>query len=114
LVCGILVGNLALPGFSWAEGLKTNEVIAALAAIGVILLLFEVTMIAAKAVAFLAASLLAGHFVVPHILRGAGRFESRGVLLAISISFCFLLAWAAGTVGLAPIVGAFDAGLVLD
>jgi Kef-type K+ transport system membrane component KefB len=36
------------------------------------------------------------------------------VLLAISISFCFLLAWAAATVGLAPIVGAFAAGLVLD
>jgi Kef-type K+ transport system membrane component KefB len=35
-------------------------------------------------------------------------------LLALSVSFCFLLAWLAALVGLAPIVGAFAAGLVLD
>ncbi|HEX8145132.1 MAG TPA: cation:proton antiporter [Pyrinomonadaceae bacterium] len=230
LVGGILVGNLALLGFGWAESLKTNEVIAALAEIGVILLLFEVGlesdlgemlevgwssllvavagvvapfllgwgvaayflpgesrlghifigavlcatsvgitarvlkdmrklvtreariilgaaviddvlgllilaviagaikaaaagaslsllevgMIAAKAVLFLVGALVAGHFVLPHMLRGVGRFESRGVLLTVSISFCFLLAWAASLVELAPIVGAFAAGLVLD
>ncbi len=81
---------------------------------GASLSMFEVGMIAAKAVIFLTGAFLAGHFVVPHVLRGAGRFESRGVLLTISISFCFLLAWAAALVGLAPIVGAFAAGLVLD
>jgi Kef-type K+ transport system membrane component KefB len=48
------------------------------------------------------------------MLRGAGRFESRGVLLTVAISFCLLLAWAAAKVGLAPIVGAFAAGLILD
>ncbi|HVG31459.1 MAG TPA: cation:proton antiporter [Pyrinomonadaceae bacterium] len=84
------------------------------AATGAVLSIFEVALIAAKAVAFLAGSLLVGHFIIPHILRGAGRFESRGVLLTISISFCFLLSWAAAIVGLAPIVGAFAAGLVLD
>jgi Kef-type K+ transport system membrane component KefB len=230
LIGGIMVGNLALVGLPWAESLKTNEVIAALAEIGVILLLFEVGlesdlgemmevgwssllvavagviapfflgwgvaayfipdesrlghifiaavlcatsvgitarvlkdmrklvtreariilgaaviddvlgllilaviagaikaagsgaslsmfevgMIAAKAIIFLVGAFLVGHYVVPHILRGAGRFESRGVLLTISISFCFLLAWAAALVELAPIVGAFAAGLVLD
>jgi Kef-type K+ transport system membrane component KefB len=36
------------------------------------------------------------------------------VLLALSVSFCFLLAWLAALVGLAPIVGAFAAGLVLE
>jgi Kef-type K+ transport system membrane component KefB len=36
------------------------------------------------------------------------------VLLAFSLAFCFMLAWAAAGVGLAPIVGAFAAGLVLD
>lgn len=81
---------------------------------GASLSIFEVGMIAAKAIIFLTGALLAGHFVVPHLLRGAGRFESRGVLLTISISFCFLLAWAAALVELAPIVGAFAAGLVLD
>src|SRR5215210_5152628 len=42
LVVGILLGNLALAGLTVAEPLKTNEIIAALAEIGVILLLFEV------------------------------------------------------------------------
>src|SRR5262245_65247105 len=41
LVGGIIIGNLALAGFTAAEPLKTNEVIGALAEIGVIILLFE-------------------------------------------------------------------------
>lgn len=84
------------------------------AAAGSALSLFETGAVALKAVLFLAGALAVGRFVVPQLLRGAGRFESRGVLLTIAIAFCFLLAWAAGLVGLAPIVGAFAAGLVLD
>jgi Kef-type K+ transport system membrane component KefB len=48
------------------------------------------------------------------MLREAGRLESRGVLLTLAISFCLFLAWAASKVGLAPIIGAFAAGLILD
>lgn len=83
-------------------------------AAGASLSLFGVGMIALKAVLFLVGALVVGHFVLPKLLRGVGRLESRGVLLTISISFCFLLAWAASLVELAPIVGAFAAGLVLD
>jgi Kef-type K+ transport system membrane component KefB len=36
------------------------------------------------------------------------------VLLATSLAFCFALSYGAAAVGLAPIVGAFAAGLVLD
>ena len=32
----------------------------------------------------------------------------------MAISLCLILAWAAAKVGLAPIVGAFAAGLILD
>jgi Kef-type K+ transport system membrane component KefB len=78
------------------------------------LALADVARIAAAAFAFLVGAVAAGHFVVPHLFRGAGRFRSRGVLLALALAFCFLLAWAAAAVGLAPIVGAFAAGLVLD
>jgi len=74
----------------------------------------DVALIAGKSVAFLVGALLVGHFVVPHLFRGVGRFESRGVLLTMSLAFCFFLAWVAAGVGLAPIVGAFAAGLVLD
>ena len=42
LIAGIVLGNLFLIGFARAEPLKTDAVIAALAQIGVILLLFEV------------------------------------------------------------------------
>jgi Kef-type K+ transport system membrane component KefB len=73
-----------------------------------------VVVIALKSLAFLAGALIVGQFVVPHLFRGAGRLESRGVLVASAIAFCFLLSWAAATVGLAPIIGAFAAGLVLD
>jgi Kef-type K+ transport system membrane component KefB len=83
-------------------------------AAGGALALSDVAIITAKSVAFLVGAVLIGHFVVPHLLRGAGRFESRGVLLTLSLAFCFFLAWAAAGVGLAPIVGAFAAGLVLD
>ena len=230
LIGGIIVGNLALAGFTAVERLKTNEVIGALAEIGVIILLFEaglesnligmmevgwssllvavagvaapfflgwgvaayfmpgesslahifigatlcatsvgitarvlkdmrllqtrearvilgaaviddvlgllilaivvgaikaatagtalsasgVVVIAVKAVLFLVVAIVAGHYVVPRLIRRAGRLESRGVLLALALAFCFLLAWVASQVGLAPIVGAFAAGLVLD
>ncbi len=81
---------------------------------GAALSLADVGLIALKSVLFLAGAVAVGRFVVPQLFKGAGRFESRGVLLALAISFCFVLAWAAGAVGLAPIVGAFAAGLVLD
>ncbi|HEY0079707.1 MAG TPA: cation:proton antiporter [Pyrinomonadaceae bacterium] len=84
------------------------------AATGAVLSLADIGIIAAKSVAFLAAAIAVGHYVMPHLFRGAGRFESRGVLLTLSLAFCFALAWLAAMVGLAPIVGAFAAGLVLD
>ncbi|HEX8709656.1 MAG TPA: cation:proton antiporter [Pyrinomonadaceae bacterium] len=74
----------------------------------------DVAIIAGKSVAFLVGAVAVGHYLTPQLFQRAGRFESRGVLLALSIAFCFLLAWAAAMVGLAPIVGAFAAGLVLD
>lgn len=230
LIGGIIIGNLFLLGFNAAESLKTNEVIAALAEIGVILLLFEVGLesnlkemlevgwssllvaiagttasfllgwgvaayflpgaprlahlyigaslcatsvgitarvlkdmnklatreariilgaavtddvlgllilaimlgaiktsgngtqlfisniawLAAKAIAFIISAMLLGRYLVPRLFRGVGRFNGRGVLLTVAIAFCFLLAWAASKVDLAPIIGAFAAGLVLD
>src|SRR6266478_6826682 len=42
LLAGIILGNLALVGFHYADWIKADGVIAALAQIGVILLLFEV------------------------------------------------------------------------
>jgi hypothetical protein len=217
LIGGITLGNLALAGFTAAEPLKTNEVIGALAEIGVIILLFEVGLesnlaemmevgwssllvavagvvapfflgwgvaayflpgesllahifigatlcatsvgitarvlkdmgklqtreariilgaaviddvlgllilavvagaikaamagsalsaagvmvIAVRAILFLVGAIAAGHYLVPHLFRRASRLESRGVLLALAVAFCFLLAWAASQMGYA-------------
>ena len=84
------------------------------AATGGVLSFFDVGLIALKSVLFLIGAIAVGHFLMPRVLRGAGRFETRGVLLTLAISFCLFLAWAAAKVELAPIVGAFAAGLILD
>ena len=68
----------------------------------------------AKTAAFFVSAFAIGHYAVPHIFRGAGKLKSRGVLLVLSISFCFWLSWLATKVDLATIVGAFAAGLVLE
>lgn len=81
---------------------------------GATLAMLDIALIAIKSLLFLVVAIVVGHLLMPRLLRGAGRFESRGVLLTLAISFCFVLAWAAAKVGLAPIVGAFAAGLVLD
>jgi Kef-type K+ transport system membrane component KefB len=82
---------------------------------GVALSLVDIFIITGKSVLFLVAALTIGQLVVPRVLRGAAtRMQSRGVLLALAVAFCFALAAAAGAVGLAPIIGAFAAGLLLD
>jgi Kef-type K+ transport system membrane component KefB len=81
---------------------------------GLTLGLVEIVLIAVKSGIFLVGAIAVGHFVVPYLFRHAGNLERRGVLLALSLAFCFVMAWIASLVGLAPIVGAFAAGLVLD
>jgi Kef-type K+ transport system membrane component KefB len=73
-----------------------------------------VAVVALKACAFLVGAILLGKLVVPQLFRGAGRFEGRGVLLALAVSICFTLAWASAALGLASIIGAFAAGLLLE
>src|SRR5258705_2481941 len=70
--------------------------------------------IAGKTAIFFATAFAIGHYVVPHVFHGAGKLQSRGVLLVLSIAFCFWLSWLATKVELATIVGAFASGLVLD
>lgn len=84
------------------------------AAVGGSLSAFDVGWIALKSIAFLIAAVAIGLLLIPRVLHGAGRLETRGVLLTLAITFCLFLSWAAVEVGLAPIVGAFAAGLILD
>lgn len=75
---------------------------------------WSIILIAAKAVSFIAGAIILGRFVVRQLFRGVSRFAVRGLLLSVCIAFCFLMAWAASKADLAPIIGAFAAGLVLD
>ncbi len=74
----------------------------------------SVVWLLAKALIFLAGSLALGLFLVPRLLAQAAKAESEGMMFALSLSFCFLLAYLAAVIGLAPIVGAFAAGLILE
>ena len=70
--------------------------------------------LAAKTVIFFVLTFAIGRYVMPPLFRAAVKLKSRGVLLVLSIAFCFALSWLAAKVELATIVGAFAAGLVLD
>jgi Kef-type K+ transport system membrane component KefB len=73
-----------------------------------------VGVIVVKAVGFLAAAIVVGRWFSPRLLGWASRLKSRGVLLVVALAFCFLLSWLAFLIGLAAIVGAFAAGLVIE
>jgi Kef-type K+ transport system membrane component KefB len=76
--------------------------------------LASVAAIILKAAAFLAISLFLGVRLSPKLFQLASRLHARGVLLALGLALCFFFSWLANLVGLAPVVGAFAAGLVLE
>jgi Kef-type K+ transport system membrane component KefB len=88
--------------------------IIAAAGAGTSISVFHIGAIIGKAALFLAGSLVAGVLFSKKLFSLASRLHARGVLLASGLTFCFLLSWLAGEVGLAPIVGAFAAGLILE
>ena len=74
----------------------------------------ELGMIVGKAMGFLVGALVLGRllcrplFLIGHAARG------KGLLVTTALLLCFVLSWLANVAGLAPIVGAFAAGLILD
>jgi Kef-type K+ transport system membrane component KefB len=76
---------------------------------------FEVTMIIAKAVIFLGGSIALGRAVAPHLLRWVSRLDnSHSMLFSLVLVVGLFMAWLAHAVGLAPIIGAFAAGLLFE
>jgi Kef-type K+ transport system membrane component KefB len=74
----------------------------------------SVAILVAKTLGFLVVAVVLGVKLSPAIFRLVVRLRSDGALLATGLAFCFVFAWASDLIGLAPIVGAFTAGLVLD
>lgn len=76
--------------------------------------LVPVLLIIGKAVAFLAISVVLGRALAGRVIGWGSQAKVRGIPVVLTISYCFLMAGIAETIGLAAIVGAFAAGLVLD
>ncbi len=70
--------------------------------------------IVGKAALFLGGAVIAGRWLSKRVFQTAAGFQGEGWMLTLALAFCFGLSWLAGVAGLAPIVGAFAAGLVLD
>lgn len=67
-----------------------------------------------KTIGFLVLAIVVGSWLTPLWFRQAARLQTHGALLAVGLCFCFGLAWGASRIGLAALVGAFAAGLVLE
>jgi Kef-type K+ transport system membrane component KefB len=67
-----------------------------------------------KTTGFLVLAVVLGMRLTPTWFRQAARLRTSGVLLGVGLCFCFFLSWAASAIGLAALVGAFAAGLVLE
>jgi len=67
-----------------------------------------------KAVVFLVGSIGIGLWVAPRIVRRLARLEFENIKLLFGVGFAFVLSWLANLAGLATIIGAFAAGLILE
>jgi len=68
-----------------------------------------------EAIGFLGGSIAAGRLVAPWLGKGLARIHAGVPMkLALIISICLTAAWLAHLIGLAPIVGAFAGGLMLE
>ena len=68
----------------------------------------------ALALGFLVVAFTLGRLVTPYLFSLASRLRGEEVLLPLGLGFAFLLAWLGNLAGLASIVGAYAAGLILE
>ena len=75
----------------------------------------EVSWIVAEAVLFLGGSIWIGRLIAPHSSRWLARLDAGpSMLFAQVLATGLALAWLAHAIGLAPIIGAFAAGLLFE
>lgn len=90
------------------SGIVTSAELGQPLAVGSILRLIVI------ALGFLGGTLVLGAFLVPRFLKQVSRLRVSGLMLVSALVFAFALAYLANLSGLAPIVGAFAAGLLLE
>jgi len=74
----------------------------------------SIAVILGKAVLFLGGALALGVTLSPRFFKLASKLRVGGLLLTTALVLCFILAYLASAIGLAPIVGAYAAGLILE
>lgn len=75
----------------------------------------QVAIIFGKAIGFLVVAVVLGQLLAPRLGRVLSRINTgAGMKFTLAVVLALLFAYAAGMIGLAPIIGAFAAGLVLD
>ncbi len=95
-------------------GLVILAVVSAIATLGAVSFT-GVSLIVIKAVSFLVGAIVLGQIFAPYLGKLFSKIHTGiGMKFALAISICFIVSFIAGEIGLAPIVGAFAAGLVLD
>ncbi len=77
-------------------------------AIGALLRLIGVSIL------FLGGALVLGVFLIPKIMKQLAKLRTSGIMLISALLFAFALSYLANAAGLAAIVGAFAAGLILE
>jgi Kef-type K+ transport system membrane component KefB len=73
-----------------------------------------VFLIILKAFVFILGAVIIGGGIAPKFFKFVSQMRGSGLLISFSLMFCFVMAYLAKIIGLAPIVGAFAAGLILD
>ena len=95
-------------------GLIILAVVSAMATVGAVSLGL-ITWIAAKAILFLVGAIVLGQLLAPRIGKLLSKIHTGvGMKFTLAISFGLIFAYLAQKLGLAPIIGAFAAGLILD
>ncbi len=94
--------------------LATVSAVVSSAETGTELSLFQIVKLTMIAVGFLVGALIIGTYFVPRVMKVAARFRTQGLMLITAILICFVLSVLASEAGLASIVGAFAAGLILE
>lgn len=74
----------------------------------------EIVKLSAKALVFLGGSLALGVTLVPRVMNRLAKLRTSGVMLISALLLAFGLSYAATMIGLATIIGAFAAGLILE
>jgi len=74
----------------------------------------DIGIVLGKAALFLVGALWLGLRISPRLFGATARLRGDSVLLPTALVFCFLLSWLAAEIGLAAIVGAYAAGLILE